>query len=196
MLSCHSPVRPARRLAGCVLAGGPGRRLGRPKAGVVLGGRTLVERAVDALRARCDDVVVVSRPGVPLPALDARVVHDRPGPDCPLGALATGLAALEADEVLVLGCDLPLAAPVLDALLDAPPGRAVAAAQGPRAQPLCALYPRVAALAAAERLLGAGALPARGLLDALGAARVQAEGDALLNVNTPADLDRARALAG
>jgi molybdenum cofactor guanylyltransferase len=196
MLPCPPSARPPRRLAGCVLAGGPGRRLGGPKAGVVLAGRTLVERAVDALRARCGEVVVVSRPGVALPDLAARVVHDRPGPDCPLGALATGLAALGADDVLVLGCDLPLAGSLLDALAVAPPGRAVAAAAGPRAQPLCARYPRIAALAAAERLLAAGALPARGLLDALGAARIQADGDALLNVNTAADLDRARALAG
>ena len=47
---------------GCVLAGGAGRRFGRPKAGVRLGDRTLVERAVGALLPRCGRVVVVSRP--------------------------------------------------------------------------------------------------------------------------------------
>lgn len=149
-----------------------------------------------ALRGRCRTVVVVSRPGVPLPPLDVPVVHDRPGPDCPLGALATGLAAVDAEDVLVLGCDLPFAGPVLDALLASPRGACAAAVADGLAQPLCARYPRRRALAAAERLLGAGALAAAGLLDALGAARVEAGGDALLNVNTPADLDRARALLG
>lgn len=177
---------------GAVLAGGPGRRLGRPKAGVALAGRTLVERAVDALRERCAEVIVVSRPGIALPALEARVVHDRPGPDAPLTAIATALAELRAPEVLVLACDLPLAAPALDALLRAPRGTAVAAARDGRLQPLCARYPREAALAACERLLGAGALPARGLLDELGARGVEAPGEALLNVNAPADLARAR----
>src|SRR5262245_30436223 len=194
MLPRHPTVRSVSRIDGCTLAGGPGRCLGRPKADVLLGGRTLVERAVASLRERCDEVVVVSRPGVPLPALGVPVLHDRPGPDCPLTALATGLAALEGDEVLVLGCDLPFAAPLLDALLAAPPGACAAAAANGRAQPLCARYPRRRALAAAERLLAAGALPARGLLDALGAARIEAEGDALLNVNNCADLERARAL--
>jgi molybdopterin-guanine dinucleotide biosynthesis protein A len=163
---------------------------------VLLGGSTLVERAVAALRDRCQRLVVVSRPGVPLPALDVAVIHDRPGPDCPLGALATGLAALDAEDVLVLGCDLPFAAPALDALLAAPPGTCAAAVADGRAQPLCARYPRRSALAAAARLLGAGDLAAVGLLDALGAAPVEAEGDVLLNVNTPADLERARALLG
>jgi molybdopterin-guanine dinucleotide biosynthesis protein A len=176
---------------GAVLAGGPGRRLGRPKAGVTLAGRTLVERAVDALRARCDRVIVVSRPEVRLPALDVPVVHDRPGPDAPLTAIATALAELRAPDVLVLACDLPLAGPVLDALVAAPPGAAVAGVQDGRLQPLCARYPREAALAACERLLAAGALPARGLLDALGVRGVDAPGDALLNVNSPADLARA-----
>jgi molybdopterin-guanine dinucleotide biosynthesis protein A len=179
---------------GCVLAGGAGRRFGRPKADVRLGERTLVERAVAALVARCGRVVVVSRPGVPLPPLPVPVVLDRPGPDCPLVGLATGLAALAADDVLVLGCDLPLAGPLLDALAAAPPGVALAAARRGRPQPLCARYPRMRALAACERLLAAGALPALGLLDALGAGTVEDDGEALLNVNTPQDLARAMSI--
>jgi molybdopterin-guanine dinucleotide biosynthesis protein A len=179
---------------GAVLAGGPGRRLGRPKAGAVLAGRTLVERAADAMGTRCDEVIVVSRPDVPLPALAARVVHDRPGPDAPLTAIATALAELGAPDVLVLACDLPLAGPALDALLAAPPGAVVAAGPDGIRQPLCARYPREAALAACERLLADGRLAARGLPDALGARTVAAPGDALLNVNSPADLARAGAL--
>lgn len=179
---------------GAVLAGGGGHRFGRPKADVILAGRTLVERAVDALRERCDEVVVVSRPDVPLPPLPVRVVHDRPGPDAPLVAIATALAALRAPEVLVLGCDLPLAAPVLDELLAAPAGRAVAGSAGGRPQPLCARYPRETALAVCDRLLAGGTLPARGLLDAMAAIGVEAPPDVLLNVNTPADLERAEEL--
>jgi molybdopterin-guanine dinucleotide biosynthesis protein A len=179
------------RADGCVLAGGAGRRFGRPKADVRLGDRTLVERAVAALVPRCGRVVVVSRPGVPLPALPVPVVLDRPGPDCPLVGVATGLEALAADDAVVLGCDLPLAGPLLDALIAAPPGVAVVASRRGRPQPLCARYPRARALAACERLLAAGALPLAGLLDALGAATVEDRGDALLNVNTPQDLARA-----
>ena len=181
---------------GIVLAGGAGRRFGAPKASVLLGGVTLVERAVATLSARCARVVVVSRPDVILPALGVPVVFDRPGPDAPLVAVATGLAACQADDVVVLGCDLPFAESLLDRLVAAPAGVAVVGVDGTgRPQPLCARYPRVETLAACDRLLGVDALPVRGLLDAVHAAGIPAEGDELLNVNTPNDLRRASALA-
>lgn len=167
---------------GLVLAGGGGARFGRPKATVLLDGRTLVERAVAALTPHCARVVVVGRPEVPLPVPS---VDDRPGPDCPLNALATGLAVLAADEVLVLACDLPGAAPVLERLLLAP---SVAVDPDGRAQPLCARYPRVAALAGAERLLAAGERRLMPLLDLLEAVTVPATAVELHNVTVPADL--------
>ena len=180
-------------LDGIVLAGGPGTRLGVPKAGVMLGGLTLVERAVAILSRRCDRVVVVSRPEVVLSPLAAEVILDRAGPDCPLTAVATGLAAVEAQRVVVLGCDLPFAGPALDALLATDAEGAVVAAAAGRLQPLCALYPRVAALAVAEELLAAGRLRATGLPEVLGAVIVSDCWDALMNLNTPADLARAEA---
>jgi len=149
---------------------------------VVLDGQTLVERAVAALASRCGRVVVVGRPEVPLPVAS---VDDRPGPDCPLNALATGLAALVADEVLVLACDLPAAGPVLDRLVTAP---SVAVDPAGRAQPLCARYPRVATLAAADDLLANEELRLLPLLDVLGATPVPATAAELHNVTTPADL--------
>lgn len=165
-----------------VLAGGAGTRFGRPKATVVLEGTTLVEHAVRALGPRCGRVVVVGRPEVPLPVPS---IDDRPGPDCPLNAVATGLAALDAAEVLVLACDLPAAAPVLDRLSVAP-----SAAVDPdgRVQPLCARYPRTAALAAADALLAAGTLRMLALLDALGPTLVPATAEELHNVTHPGDL--------
>jgi len=171
------------RTDGLVLAGGRGARFGRPKATVVLDGVTLVERAVAALAPHCDRVLVVGRPDVPLPVAS---VDDRPGPDCPLNALATGLAALDADEVLVLACDLPAAGPVLERLDVA---TCVAVDPDGRAQPLCARYPRARALAAAEQLLAAGTLRLLPLLDLLMARPVPATAAELHNVTVPADLN-------
>ena len=162
----------------------------------MLGDLTLVERAVATLSARCERVVVVSRPDIILPPLGVPVVFDRPGPDAPLVAVATGLAACDAADVVVLGCDLPFAASLVDRLIAAPAAVAVVGVDGTgRPQPLCARYPRVEALAACDRLLGVDALPVRGLLDAVHAAGIPAEGNELLNVNTPDDLRRASALA-
>ena len=53
-----------------------------------------------------------------------------PGPDRPLTAAVTGLAALEAQRAVVLGCDLPFAGPALDALLATETEGAVVAAAG------------------------------------------------------------------
>lgn len=169
-----------------------GRRLGRPKATVVVRGRTLAERAVTLVSARCSAVVVVGRADVPLPSLAVPVVHDRLGGRGPMNALATGLAHLETDDVLVLACDLPFAGPVLDALLAAEPGRAVAGSDGDRLQPLCARYPRGETLEACRRLMARGVRRMTALLDELGAATVAAAPGDLFNVNTEHDLAAAR----
>lgn len=140
--------------------------------------------------------MVVARDEVALPPLPVDVLHDRPGPASPLLGVATGLAALSAPDCVVLACDLPLAAPVVDALVASPPGRVVVARDpAGRLQPLCARYPRAAALEICEALLAAGSLAMGALVDALGPPLViDVLGDELLNVNVPADLARAAAI--
>jgi len=179
---------------GLVLAGGSGRRLGRPKAGVLLEGRTLVERAVAMLSGRCARVVVVSRVDVPLPPLSETVVLDQPGSEGPMNALVSGLAVLQAETVLVLACDLPLAEPLLDRLIDVPGPTAVVASDGSRVQPLCARYPRAATLSAATSLTANGVHRMTELVAALHAVTVIASGQELLNVNRSTDLGRAARL--
>ena len=178
-------------LAGLVLAGGAGSRLGRPKATVVVRGRTLAERAVELLAARCEPVVVVSRPDVPLPSLGVTVVFDRKGVRGPMNALATGLAAVDTHDVLVLACDLPFTGPVLDRLAAAEPGSTVAA-RDDRLQPLCARYPRLETLEACRRLANQGVRRMTSLLLALDATSIDVDADELFNVNTLADLEAAR----
>jgi molybdopterin-guanine dinucleotide biosynthesis protein A len=176
--------------AGIVLAGGAGSRLGRPKATVELHGTTLVARAVAMLEAVCADIVVVTRPEIALPPLGVRVVLDRAGPDCPLNALASGLEAVVADDVLVLACDLPAAGPVVGRLVASDLGGDAAVAIDPdgRLQPLCARYRRARTLELADELLGRGELRMLALLDRLDVAVVAATHAELRNVNTPADL--------
>lgn len=176
-------------VTGIVLAGGAGSRLGAPKASVRLGGVTLVERAVAALAERCDEVIVVTRAGVALPPLAATVLVDRPGPAAPIVAVATGLASARSEACLVLGCDLPFAPPALDRL---PVRGGVATAPSGLPQPLCARYPRVAALAACEALIAADRLALLALVAALGLPHVPATETELLNINTPDDVARAK----
>lgn len=199
-------AEPQVGLGGVVLAGGAGRRMGRPKAEVALHGQRLVDRAVHILARWCSPIVVVTRPEVPLETTgpvrgpvasgSPAICHDRPGWSGPLGALATGLAALGTEQVIVLACDLPLAGPAVEALAawamgEDPDVQAVVTVDGAgRLQGLCARYRRGAVLRIAEELLGGGERRLGALLDELHPLLITFPGDELTNVNTWADLDR------
>ena len=160
--------------AGIVLAGGTGRRMGRPKASIELAGRTLAHRAADMLReVGCDPVLVVEG-----------------GDEGPLAALLEPCLDLDADEVYVLACDLPLAAPVVARLTE----KSIAVDPDGRDQPLCSRWRRADVLAYLESAVPGGERRMSALVDALQPTRIEATADELLNVNTPADLDRAALL--
>ena len=149
---------------------------------------------------------MVRAPGQDLPPLPAGVAvaeDARPGRG-PLEGLAAGLGHLRpGEDAFVLAVDMPfagadLAAAVLAALgpgVDA----AVPRADG-RAQPLAAAY-RAEVAATARGLLDAGRPRMADLLGAirvawLDAAALPGGAQALLNVNTPGELDAARRTAG
>ncbi|WP_330297491.1 NTP transferase domain-containing protein [Streptomyces sp. NBC_00503] len=123
-----------------VLAGGAARRLGgADKPGLLVGGRPLLDRVLDACAdARTTVVVGGRRP-------TARPVHwaqeDPPGGG-PVAALDAGLRHTTAARVLVLSADLPfLDRETVRALLDAPGGDgAMLRDPGGRDQPLVAAY--------------------------------------------------------
>ncbi|MGE0226962.1 MAG: molybdenum cofactor guanylyltransferase [Dehalococcoidia bacterium] len=109
------------RSAAIVLAGGRSHRMGRDKAAIVLAGRTLLQRAIDAVEDVVDEVVIVGAPGRALPAVASRrplrLVSDHVEGAGPLAGLLSGLAATEAERCLVVGCDQPALAPPLLGLL-------------------------------------------------------------------------------
>ncbi|MDF9714930.1 NTP transferase domain-containing protein [Nocardioides sp. ChNu-153] len=94
-------------LAGVVLAGGRGNRLGGvEKARLVVGGRTLLDRALDACAAASE--VVVVGPVVPTERAVA-FVREEPAYGGPAAGLLAGVAALGATvrRVVVLAVDMP-----------------------------------------------------------------------------------------
>lgn len=175
-------------IGGLVLAGGSGRRFGRPKASVTVRGRSLVERAVDSLTPHCIEVVIATRKGIALPTVQARVVYDD-GEQSALRGLASGLNALNTDAVLVLACDLVVAPSLIERLLEGEDSSVVAADER-SVQPLCARYARAHALNACHSLLAANDLRVRRLPELLGATVVTAPEGSLVNINTPDDLER------
>jgi molybdenum cofactor guanylyltransferase len=202
---------------GVVLAGGRSSRMGTPKAALEWHGSTLLRRTVGVVaRATGGPVVVVRASGQALPALpDSTIVVDDPREGKgPVQGIAAGLAALEgqAEAAFVTSTDLPFLHPAFIAAvlraLAAPGGRpevALPVARGYQ-QPLAAAY-RTGLAGLAERLakgerprpaflfaecdvmrLSDAALLADPLLAAL-----DPDLDSLLNVNTPADYQAARA---
>ena len=188
------------RLLGAVLAGGSSRRLGRDKAAERVGGARMIDRAADALRAHCTEVVVVSgRAGTPTGPW--RMVPDRRRAGGPLAGLESALLDAEEgghDAVVVLACDLPLVgSEVIGAVIEGL-GEAVAAAAArhgdPAFEPLCAVY-RTSCGPIASDLLDRGVRAARALFEAVHGEVIDFPREPLLNVNTEADLARARAVA-
>ncbi len=173
-------------VSGVVLAAGAGRRMGTPKADLVVDGRRLVDRAVEAMaQGGCDEVVVVVRRDTAAVEQARAVVN--PDPDRGMrSSLVLGLAAAGGDAAAVLLVDTPgieadAVAAVITSWRAEPDRIAVASFGGHRGHPIvmaAARWQAAAELAGpdegARRYLGANA----DLVD-----DIDVSGD-------PADLDR------
>jgi len=185
-------------IAGLVLSGGRSSRFGGEKAAALLGGKPLLEWAVERLRAVCAEIAVSARPGSEAEALAGPllVLHDRAGdPDGPLAGVRAGLQwakGIGAEALAVSPCDAPLLpADLYPRLIAAANGGAAVAEAGGRHQSLCAIWP-VAALPRLEAAIADGQHPAVWrLLDEIGAVRVPFDdAEAFANLNTREDLER------
>jgi molybdenum cofactor guanylyltransferase len=191
-------------VAAAIIAGGQARRLGgQPKGLLLVGGRRIIDRQLEALRAVFPRVLLVASDPAPWIGLEVTVVPDRVPGAGPLAGIDAALAALSPDEdaVVCVAGDMPFLTPqALAVIRDAvPPAAAVAARLGGRPEPLFARYARrcAAPLAAA---LAAGRLTAAAFLAEVGAAYLDEPAlrgvdpalTFLENVNTPEDLARAR----
>lgn len=166
-------------ILGAVLAGGRSIRFGSDKALAELGGRTLLGRAVDALAAQCDAVIVVGRETAPAPTLPD---WPRAGMG-PLGGLAAALHhAADAGYEAVLSCAVDcivLADTLLAELRPAP-----AYAQG---QPVIGLWPASASAMLDALLESDGGHSMRAFAGLIGARPVRLARNPA-NINTSADL--------
>jgi molybdenum cofactor guanylyltransferase len=190
-------------VAGAVLTGGASLRMGSDKAALAIGGVASATRVARCLAQLCEDVVLVG--GDPPHDAPGRRAPDGDGPRSALRGLVAALAATRAARVLVVATDLPFVTPdLLLALVAWPEADVVVPRTADGIHPLCALYRRESALAAARHHLAEERLALSALLGALATRylegddlrAVDPDGTALLNVNTPEDLARATALSG
>lgn len=191
-------------IAGLVLAGGEGRRIGGSKALVPLGGKLLVQHVVERLAPQVETLwLSVGRAPGALAGLGyGMVTDDAPDTAGPLAGIVAGLRHASAAGYALLAvvpCDAPFLPGDLVTVLAGGLGEAgLAVIVDEHVHPTFSLW-RTSTLAAAEVALAAGRRRLRSLCIELGAAEVGAPAhwpaSALFNVNTREDLVEASTAA-
>jgi molybdopterin-guanine dinucleotide biosynthesis protein A len=151
----------------------------------LLGGETLLDRALRRARSWSGEVLVAARAGGD--------ITDYPTIEGPLGGVAAALAL--GGDVLTIPCDMPFLPDDLPERLRSDAAVTVAASGG-HLHPVCALW-KSAARAALPAYLATGRRALTGFAEAAGCQSVvwPAEPfDPFFNVNDSADLARAEAL--
>ena len=194
------------RVTGVVQAGGKSTRMGgEPKALLELGGRRIIERVLDVVRPVVDDVLIVTNTPALYGFLGVPMVADIYPDHGSLGGIFSGLNAAAGDAAFTVACDMPFLHPgVARLVIDrAGEGDVVIPRVGQQLETMHALYAK-ACLPAIETQLKAGRLKIVGFFDEVRVveigeaevARHRAPDVVFMNVNTPDELARARALAG
>jgi molybdopterin-guanine dinucleotide biosynthesis protein A len=192
------------RVTGVIQAGGKSTRMGgEPKALIQLGGRRIIERAIAVVREIVDDVLVVTNTPELYRFLDLPMIPDAFPDHGSLGGIYSGLAAAGGDAAFTVACDMPFLQAEVARLVVERAGEAdvVIPRAGDQLQTLHAVYGK-ACLPHMEARLRAGRLKIVGFFDAVSVleiaeAEVARHADpsvVFMNVNTPEELERARAL--
>ncbi len=194
------------KISGVIQAGGMSTRMGGdPKALLDLGGRRIIERVVDALDGVVDDLLVVTNTPDVYAFLGLPMVGDVFPGGGSLGGIYSGLRAAPGEAAFTVACDMPFLKPDIVRLVvaRAAEGDVVIPRVGGQYETMHAAY-RKSCLPHMEQRLREGRLKIVGFFDQvrvveIGEADVARFGDPALvfmNVNTPQELARARALAG
>ncbi len=170
------------------------------KASALLGGRPLASYPVAAMRAAGLEALVVAKPGSALPDLGCPVLHEPAQPYHPLCGIVAALRECEPRPLVLCACDMPFVEPALLAWLGALDAPLAIAGGEDRLHPLLGRYEATLLEALAEQLtrqaplsetvamLGARVVGVRELARFGDPARI------CLNVNTPAEMERAERL--
>lgn len=193
---------------GIVLAGGKSQRFGRDKLWESIGSRTLLERVISRLEFLKGNIIVVKAREQLLPDVSGYagvvLVEDALPDRGPLGGIHAGLKASRAGYNLVVAGDMPfLSRQLLEYMLSLADGYDLVI---PRidnlVEPLHAVYSK-SCLSPIEKLLQKGELRIRHFFDMVKIKYVEKSEIerfdpahlSLFNVNSGADLEKARELA-
>jgi len=197
---CHK-VGSGITLSAAILAGGQARRLdGQDKSALTIGAHSILDRQLTLLRTLTTHIVIVASDHARFAAAGVPVMADRIKGAGALGGVYTALVDAPSERVLVIACDMPfLTRPFLSSLIEQSAGTDAVVPRDARGlHPLCAVYssriaPHLKACIDHGRLRVSDALDGLSVLE-IGPerlARFDPDGRLLLNVNTPADYERA-----
>ncbi len=186
-----------KEMTAVVLAGGRGRRMKADKAGLDVGGRTLLEHVLAQVAPLVDEVIVALSPGRALPfrrpaKAAFRVIEDEAGGLGPAAGILAGLKAARNDACLVVACDIPeIDLDLLGELSRTACWSEITVPVGPAGlyEPLFAVY-RKSVIPALEALLAEGERSLLPLFDRCRTAVVQFEDPGRVrNLNTREDYE-------
>jgi molybdopterin-guanine dinucleotide biosynthesis protein A len=193
------------RVTGVIQAGGKSTRMGgKPKSLLELGGRRIIERVLDAVAPAVADVLIVTNTPELYAFLGVPMVADVYPDHGSLGGIFSGLAAAPGDAAFTVACDMPFLHREVARLVvsRAAEGDVVIPRVGQQLQTMHAVYGK-ACLAPIEARLRVGRLKIVGFFDSVRVVEIDEAAVArhrdpdvvFMNVNTPDELARARALA-
>jgi molybdopterin-guanine dinucleotide biosynthesis protein A len=188
-------------VSAAILCGGAGRRLGGADKGqLMVAGRSILDRLLDALRPLTPHVMIINRDGLGATPPGVRRLPDLVADSGVLGGIYTALEHSPTDRVIVVACDMPF---VSTTFLDwlsryAEDADVVVPRDRDGRHPICGVFHRRVASALKARI-DARRLRVDEALAALDVREVGADaiapfdtdGHLLLNVNTPEEYAQA-----
>ena len=193
------------RVTGVIQAGGKSTRMGgEPKALMTVGGKRIIERVVAAVAPAVDDLLLVTNTPDRYAFLGLTMVPDVYPDSGSLGGIYSGLKAATAESAFTVACDMPFLHPAIVRLVvaRAGDGDVVIPRTADQLQTLHAVYAKTCLPHIEARLL-ASRFKIVGFFDDVRVVEVEEAEVArhrdpalvFMNVNTPAELERARQLA-
>jgi molybdopterin-guanine dinucleotide biosynthesis protein A len=190
-----------------ILAGGKSSRLGQNKALQVIEGKSLIQWVVDCLAVFSTEIIIATARGEAIPcysAVEIKTVADIYPGKGPLVGIYSGLIASSSSWAIVVGCDTPfLSVSLLEYMTQICSNFDVVVPRiKDKLEPICAVYSKHC-LAPTHSLLEQNELRIDKLFGMVKVKyiekdeinRFDPEHLSFFNINTPADLDRARKLA-
>jgi molybdopterin-guanine dinucleotide biosynthesis protein A len=190
-----------------ILAGGKSLRLGRSKTLQIIGGKSLIQWVVDRLALLSTEIIIATARGEAIPfssTVRIKTVADIYPGKGPLVGIYSGLIASSSSRAIVVGCDTPfLSVCLLKYMTQTLADSDVALPRiGKMIEPLCAVYSKNC-LAPIQELLEQNELRISKLFSMVKVKYIEEdeinsfdpEHLSFFNINSQADLDRARKLA-